>query len=70
MSFLCSIQAFSADLKKHMFLSEENNLCDKQDYLSHSFPVRLHVVLNEMPRATSSFQYRDKISLFKIGLSC
>jgi hypothetical protein len=43
-------------LKKHMYLSKENHLCLKQEYLTHSFPVRIDLVFEGNSSCKHRFQ--------------
>jgi hypothetical protein len=65
---LCSKEAYSVELKKHIF-SKEIHFCQRQEQLENSFPVRIQVVLKGILPANHSFQGREKLILFQIGLS-
>jgi hypothetical protein len=41
---VCSKSACSVKLRKHMYLSKENHLCQTQEHLVHFFPVRVELV--------------------------
>jgi hypothetical protein len=44
---LCYKYALSAELKKHMCLSKENNLCYKLQHLAHCFSVIIELVFEQ-----------------------
>jgi hypothetical protein len=41
-----SKKAYSAELKKHLYLSEENHLFKKLQHQAHCFPVRTELVFD------------------------
>jgi hypothetical protein len=55
-------------LKKHMYLSKENHLCLKQEYLTHSFPVRIDLVFEGNSSCKHRFQDGVMPSLLQKGL--
>jgi hypothetical protein len=50
-----SKQAYSAELKKHMYLSKENHLCLKVQQQAHRFPVRTELVFERSTSCNSEF---------------
>jgi hypothetical protein len=54
----CPKQAFSLELKKHLYLSKENHLYMHLQHLAHYFPVRMEVVFDK--------KYLQQNGVFKV----
>ena len=52
----CSKYRFSAELKKPMYLSKENHLCQKLQHLAYCSPGRIAWVFERNPACTEVFQ--------------
>jgi hypothetical protein len=52
---VCSKLGYSAELKKHMYISKENHFCQKEEYLTHCFPVGIEVVFERNTSLKSEF---------------
>jgi hypothetical protein len=52
---LCSKYTFSAELKKHMFLSKDSHLGYKQEHVEQWCPERSEVVLERNASCKSSY---------------
>jgi hypothetical protein len=65
---VCSKPAYSAELKKHMYLSLENHLHLKLQHLAHYLPVRIELFFERNTSVMWVFQSGDWLSLIQIGL--
>jgi hypothetical protein len=61
-------EAYSSQLKKHMYVSKENHLCYKQEHQAHCFTFRIELVFQEMHPTTWLFQSGDRLFLLQFGL--
>jgi hypothetical protein len=64
-SFCCK-WAYSAKLKKHMYLSPEYHLCLKQEHLAPCFPVRAEFVVESNTSCKLYFQDAYRIILLQL----
>jgi hypothetical protein len=61
--------AYSAKLKKLMYLCKENYRCQKLQHLVHSFPVAIELFfLKAIVPGNDSFQGLGRIILLQIGV--
>jgi hypothetical protein len=65
---ICSKKVYSAELKKHMYLSKENHLCYMLQHLVHCFPVSVQSVFERNTSCNLGLQDEDRFSLFQIDL--
>jgi hypothetical protein len=62
---LCSKYAYSAEWKKHMYLSKENHLHYKLQHQGQCFPVKIELVFKGILPATLIFLDGDKLFLIQ-----
>jgi hypothetical protein len=65
---ICSKYAYSADLKKHMYLSEELHLYQKLQYLLHGCPVIIELLIERNTSCKSEFSRWRKAHFAPSGL--
>jgi hypothetical protein len=63
-----SKQAYSAELKKHMYLLKESHVYKKQKHLAPCFPVSILLTFEWNLTAYQGFQVGEPLILFQIGL--
>jgi hypothetical protein len=64
-----SVNAYSAELMKHIYLMDKKNLHWKLRCLAHSFPMRTEFLNSVLP-ASQIFKVKETFTKFKIGLLC
>jgi hypothetical protein len=70
-SSFCSKEAYSAEMKKHMYLSKENHLCWYMQHLAHYASVRIEGVFEKNTSCKTEFsKWRKAHFLPHWSISC